>query len=164
MPTTPNLLDQFAQLRHQRSAVVVLLFLLVIVVFWIGIGLFSSQQKFAVPKAMRDLAKPLSPIVDESVFTTIERKRFYSPEELQNFTIYKVVVNETAKQLRLVDISYQETPAPTAGPGQSQTPSRSAPASSGSGETSSVATDSTTVASPLAPTLTPVPTKSGPGF
>jgi hypothetical protein len=106
-----TLADQFAQLKNQRSLLVGLLFLLVIVVFWIGIGLFSSQKKFAVPKAMRDLAKPLSPILDEETLGNIEKKRSFSEAELSEFTIYKVVVNEVSKQLRLVDIAYQETPA-----------------------------------------------------
>ena len=112
-----TLADQFAQLKNQRSVLVGLLFLLVIVVFWIGIGLFSSQKKFAVPKAMRDLAKPLSPILDEETLSKIEQKRSFSPEELQEFTIYKIVVNEVSKQLRLVDIAYQEVPV-----GQTPTP------------------------------------------
>lgn len=114
-----TLADQFAQLKQQRSLLVGLLFLLVIVVFWIGIGLFSSQKKFAVPKSMRDLAKPLSPILDEDTLTNIEKKQSFSETDLQNFMIYKVIVNETSKQLRLVDIAYQEeplTPAPTPAP------------------------------------------------
>lgn len=105
-----TLADQFTQLKNQRTVLVGLLFLLVIVVFWIGIGLFSSQKKFAVPKALRDLAKPLSPILDEATLSNIEKKRSFSPEELENFTIYKIIVSETAKQLRLVDIAYQEEP------------------------------------------------------
>lgn len=116
-----TLADQFNQLKNQRSVLVGLLFLLVIVVFWIGIGLFSSQKKFAVPKAMRDLAKPLSPILDEETLANIEKKRSFSESELTDFTIYKVVVNETSKQLRLVDITYQETPA-----SQSATPKQPA--------------------------------------
>lgn len=111
MPRPLTLADQFAQLKQQRSLLVGLLFLLVIVVFWIGIGLFSSQKKFAVPKSMRDLAKPLSPILDEETLGKIEQKRSFSAAELSEFTIYKVIVNETTKQLRLVDIAYQETPA-----------------------------------------------------
>lgn len=134
-----TLADQFAQLKNQRSVLVGLLFLLVIVVFWIGIGLFSSQKKFAVPKAMRDLAKPLSPILDEPTLSKIEQKRSFTPEELQSFTIYKIVVNETTKQLRLVDIAYQEAPAgqtpqpqPTEQPGLSL-PKQSAAASQSTG-------------------------------
>lgn len=106
-----TLADQFSQLKNQRSVLVGLLFLLVIVVFWIGIGLFSSQKKFAVPKAMRDLAKPLSPILDEEALVAIEKKRSFSEAELNEFAIYKVIINEVSKQLRLVDIAYQETPA-----------------------------------------------------
>lgn len=110
---TPTLAEQFGELRQQRSVMAGLLFLLVAVVFWVGLGLFSSQQKFAVPKAMRDLARPLSPIVDESAFDRVEQKRAFSAGDLENFTIYKVVVNDLSKQFRLVDIKYQSvTPAP----------------------------------------------------
>jgi hypothetical protein len=85
-----------------------LLLLLVIVVFWVALGLFSSQQKFAVPKAMRELARPLSPIADEKTLAKLETKKIFSQAELANFTVYKVIVNEVNKQLRLVDISYSE--------------------------------------------------------
>lgn len=140
-----TLADQFAQLKNQRSVLVGLLFLLVIVVFWIGIGLFSSQKKFAVPKAMRDLAKPLSPILDEAALREIEKKRSFSPQELEEFTIYKIVVNEVSKQLRLVDIAYQEapvgqTPSPQPESATSATQSTSlskVPVASGSAENSS---------------------------
>ncbi len=119
----PTLAEQFGELRQQRSVVAILLFLLVAVVFWVGLGLFSSQQKFAVPKAMRDLARPLSPIVDEAIFDRVEQKRAFAEDELQNFTIYKVVVNDLSKQFRLVDIKYQSvtpglgTPLPVASDG-----------------------------------------------
>jgi hypothetical protein len=103
-----TLAEQFAKLKEQRSLMVGLLFLLVIVVFWIGLGLFSSQQKFAVPKELRDLAKPLTPTVDEEALARVEKKQTYSDGELASFTIYKVVVAEDIKQLRLVDITYQE--------------------------------------------------------
>jgi|GEM_PF-4369924 len=108
MPTTNNLSDQFAQLRRQRGVMAGLLLLLVIVVFWVGLGLFSSQKKFAVPKEMRDLAKPLSPVLDEKTLTKLEQKREFGSAELANFSIYKIIMSETSKQLKLVDISYQE--------------------------------------------------------
>ena len=108
MPSPNTLSDQFENLRRQRGVMAGLLLLLVIVVFWVGLGLFSSQQKFAVPKAMRELAKPLSPIVNEAILVRLEQKRAFAPEELAFFTIYKVILNEASKQLKLVDISYQE--------------------------------------------------------
>jgi len=140
---TPTLADQFTGLRQQRSIVAILLFLLVAVVFWVGVSLFSSQQKFAVPKEMRDLARPLSPILDRDIFTRISQKRDFSAQELENFTIYKVVINDLAKQFRLVDITYQEVQTDTLAPAAVISP----PAPATSSASTAPATEETPVAS-----------------
>lgn len=156
MPTSTNLSEQFELLRRQRGLMVGLLLMLVIVVFWVGLGLFSSQQKFAVPKEMRDLAKPLSPIVDEKVLDKLQQKRQFSPEELTGFTIYKVVVGESDRQLKLVDISYQEKPATEA----AKLPSKTLPINNTELATSSATATSagkiaTSSATPASPSATP---------
>ncbi len=101
--------EQFAAFKSQKTLLVVLLFLFVIVIFWTGLSLFGSQTKFAVPTEMRDLAKPLTPSIREEVLTKIEKKRELRPEELVGFTIYKIAENkDSSTRLRLVDISYVE--------------------------------------------------------
>lgn len=101
--------EQFAAFKSQKTLLVALLFLFVIVIFWTGLSLFGSQTKFAVPKEMRDLAKPLTPTIKEEVLTRIEGKRQFTPQDLTGFTIYKIIEDkDQGNKPRLVDISYVE--------------------------------------------------------
>lgn len=86
-----------------------MLFLLVIVVFWIGLSMFGSQTKFAVSKEMRDLAKPLTPTLKESSLAKIEQKRKLTQSDLEGFTIYKIIEDKGlgGSGVRVVDISYE---------------------------------------------------------
>ena len=101
--------EQFESIKNQKTLMVGLLFLLVIVVFWIGLSMFGSQTKFAVSKEMRDLAKPLTPTLKESSLTRIEQKRQLSSSELEGFTIYKIIEDKSlgGSGVRVVDISYE---------------------------------------------------------
>lgn len=102
--------EQFESIKNQKTLMVGLLFLLVIVVFWIGLSMFGSQTKFAVSKEMRDLAKPLTPTLKESSLARIEQKRQIRPSELEGFTIYKIIEERgvTGGGVRVVDINYVE--------------------------------------------------------
>lgn len=100
--------EQFESIKNQKTLMVGLLFLLVIVVFWIGLSLFGSQTKFAVSQEMRDLAKPLTPTIKESSLARIEQKRVYSQSELTGFTIYKIIEEKGtgAGSVKIADINY----------------------------------------------------------
>ncbi len=100
--------EQFESIKNQKTLMVGLLFLLVIVVFWIGLSMFGSQTKFAVSKEMRDLAKPLTPTLKESSLAKIEQKRQLNPNELDGFTIYKIIEDKSlgGGGVRVVDINY----------------------------------------------------------
>lgn len=101
--------EQFESIKNQKTLMIGLLFLLVIVVFWIGLSMFGSQTKFAVSKEMRDLAKPLTPTLKESSLARIEQKRRLNPNELQGFTIYKIIEDKSlgGGGVRVVDINYE---------------------------------------------------------
>ncbi len=99
--------EQFAVIKSQKILMIGFLFLFVIVIFWIGLSMFGSQTKFAVSKELRDLSKPLTPTVKDSVLSAIEQKRSFTPEELIGFTIYKVIEEKgSIAKSRLVDIGY----------------------------------------------------------
>ncbi|HCC84585.1 MAG TPA: hypothetical protein DEP87_02795, partial [Candidatus Pacebacteria bacterium] len=152
-----TLAEQFQQFRQQRTAVIGLLFLLVIVVFWIALGLFSSQNKFKVSKTLRDLAKPLSPSLDEVTLTSLEQKRVFTSSELSSFTIYKLIVSEISKQINLVDINYQEVVKTSSSSTQKASEGIATPTST---STSTVAVPTSSISTPtITPTTeAPVPT------
>ena len=93
--------DQLARLRNRRDLLAILLFLLVIIVFWIGLGIFSSQQKSGISATQRQISQPLNPSLDTSVIEKLELKDVYSEAELRDFSIF--VVTDSQGQAVLVD-------------------------------------------------------------
>lgn len=96
-----NLQDQLEKLRHRRDLLTILLFLFVIIVFWIGIGIFSSQQKSGISAEQRKVSQPLNPSLDTSVIEKLELKEQYSLNDLRDFSIF--VVTDSQGQAVLVD-------------------------------------------------------------
>ena len=87
MATLPAPLQRSQQ---RKELLVIFLFLFVIAVFWISLGIFSSQKRTAISAQQRQLAQPLSPALDESVIVNLENKTVYSQSELADFPIFAV--------------------------------------------------------------------------
>lgn len=88
------LADQLQNLRQRRELLIILLFLFVITIFWIGLGIFSSQQKSGISAEQLRLAQPLSPNLDVGVIEKLERKNIYTESELNDFPIFVVTDNQ----------------------------------------------------------------------
>lgn len=80
--------DQFKKLRQRKEFLIILLFLFVIIIFWIGLGMFSSQQKLGITPEQKKLSLPLSPNIDIATLEKLEQKREFQDYELQDFPIY----------------------------------------------------------------------------
>jgi len=93
--------DQLRRLRQRRELLIISLFLFVIIIFWIAIGIFSSQQRSGISAEQRELAQPLSPSLDTSVIERLELKKIYPVEELQDFPIF--VITDNQGQAVLID-------------------------------------------------------------
>lgn len=76
----------------------------VVVIFWVIISLFSSQNKSEISLELKKLAVPLNPNIDTQVLATIQNKRVYNPSSLSNFPIYMVVRSEDGKTQQVVPI------------------------------------------------------------
>ncbi len=96
--------DQLQQLRRNQQLLYVLLFSLVTVVIWVGVGLFSSQRSSRIDPYLLTIARPLNPNINEEIITEIEGKRHYSQAELSEFTIFKLLKTQDGKQQQLVNI------------------------------------------------------------
>ena len=84
-----NLLqEQLKKLKQRKELLVILLFLFVIIIFWIGLGLFSSQQKLGITPEQKKMSQPLTPNIDITTLEKLEQKKKYSDYELQDFPIY----------------------------------------------------------------------------
>ncbi|NCN45307.1 MAG: hypothetical protein COU63_01135 [Candidatus Pacebacteria bacterium CG10_big_fil_rev_8_21_14_0_10_36_11] len=110
--------DQIGKLKQRKEILIILLFLFVIVIFWIGLGLFTSQQKLGITPEQKKMSAPLTPNIDIDTLDKIEQKRKFSDYELQDFPIY--VMYQNAGKLERIDmrkgipLDGQPTPAPRA--------------------------------------------------
>jgi len=141
------LANQLDSLKQKKIIMAVLIFFFVAVITWTMVSLFTSQKKIAISPELRELSKPLTPVIKEDVFIILEKKRFYEDSELTGFPIYKVLTSKDGKESKLVDIEVDrdvlEVPTPTPSPVPSTTPSLiplSQPASASASSSSSSAT------------------------
>lgn len=82
--------SQFKKLQQRKELLVILLFLFVIILFWIALSIFSSQQLTGLTAQQQTLAAPLTPTLDTSVIETLEQKKMYDESELGDFPIFTV--------------------------------------------------------------------------
>jgi hypothetical protein len=83
-----QLQNQIKKLKQRKELLVILMFFFVIVIFWIGIGLFSSQQKLGITPEQKRLSLPLTPNIDIATLEKLEQKKKFTDYELQDFPIY----------------------------------------------------------------------------
>jgi ABC-type Na+ efflux pump permease subunit len=96
-----NLNDQLKNLQQRKELLVILLFLFVIVILWIAIDVFSSQQRSGISAQQKKIAQPLSPNLDTAVLDKLNQKTIYTAEELADFPIF--IVEDDQGQQVLID-------------------------------------------------------------
>jgi hypothetical protein len=104
-----NSRDRFANLKRNQYVLYIALFSLVTAVIWITGSLVSSQQKTGISPHLLEMAKPLNPNINHFVIEAVEAKRTFSFQELQDFEIFKVEVEEDNRRR-----SQQQAPSPVA--------------------------------------------------
>jgi hypothetical protein len=90
-----NLDKQLTKLRRNKRLLWVGILFFAAVVLWIGVSLFSAQKKISISQELRDLASPLIPRLEATVFTEISEQRYLPDEELSEFPIY--IFNDEAQ-------------------------------------------------------------------
>jgi hypothetical protein len=70
-------------------------FTLVTIFIWIGFSLFRSQKKTSISAEQTLLSQPLTPSINTQVIESLEQKNHYTQEQLQDFPIYKILVENT---------------------------------------------------------------------
>lgn len=83
-----RLKQELNRLRRQKSILWLGILFLVAILIWTALSIFTSQRKVKIDQNLTELAKPLVPRLETSVFLIIEEKRLLSDEELKNFPIY----------------------------------------------------------------------------
>ncbi len=92
-----RLKQELNRLRRQKTILWVGILFLVAVLIWTAFSIFTSQRKVKIDPNLTELAKPLIPRLETSVFSIIEEKRFLSDEELENFPIYVYLKAEDSR-------------------------------------------------------------------
>lgn len=95
----------FGRLKHKRQLLTIMVLLLVSLVFWAILTLITSQKTTKVDTELTQLAKPINPVLKTEILDTLEDRRSFSESELQNFTIYRIVVDPVTQQERVMDIN-----------------------------------------------------------
>ncbi len=95
--------DQLKGLKKRKEILVILIFLFVIVIFWIGLSLFSSQEKLGITPEQKKMSQPLTPNLNVATLEKLEQKKKYSEFELKNFPVYSLFQNGGV--LEVVDVS-----------------------------------------------------------
>lgn len=101
---------QLKKLQQRKELLMIFMFLFVIVLFWIGLSIFSSQQKLGITAEQKKLALPLSPNIEVSVVEKLEQKKWYEDWELQSFPVYAVLQSIGVSDT--VDITNLPEPSP----------------------------------------------------
>jgi hypothetical protein len=78
-------------LEHKQTLLRIFVFSLITIIIWVGFSIFLSQSNTALPPELKEISKPLNPNINMETVSRIESKRFYSPEELENFDVYYVI-------------------------------------------------------------------------
>lgn len=85
-------------LKRNQYFLYFMIFSLVTIVIWVGIGLLSSQKKTQISPELKKLATPLNPNLDLQAVIELEGKKAYNATELRDFPIYKLLINKDGSQ------------------------------------------------------------------
>lgn len=111
-----------AQLRYNQQFLAIAIMFLVSTLFWVGFGIFKSQQATTVAPQRIKLAEPLNPVLDVAVVEGLGNKLYFTESDLSSFTIYKLVSLEQEGSSRAIPIQQDEStleslnPTPTPSP------------------------------------------------
>ncbi|MGD9129328.1 MAG: hypothetical protein PVJ09_02480 [Candidatus Woesebacteria bacterium] len=103
---------QYSSLKFSRYLFIFLMFMLVVLVFWIIVSLFSSQNKLKITSDLKTMVIPLSPNIDTDTLGRLESKKEYKKEELEVFPIYKVEVDPETQEKSLVEVDLGNSDKP----------------------------------------------------
>lgn len=91
-------------MRKDKQFLAILILLFVGLLFWVLVSLITSQTSEKISPELNQLAAPLTPVIDTSTLDLIEEKRVYSPQELSQFTIYKILTTRDGRSQRIVPL------------------------------------------------------------
>lgn len=92
------------KMRKNKQFLAILILLFIGLFFWVIVSLVTSQTSEKISPELTKLSAPLTPALDIATLEQIEQKRAYTPQELSQFTIYKVLTTRDGRSQRIVPI------------------------------------------------------------
>lgn len=100
---------KFVKLRQETKLLWILILAIASVFFWIVVSILFPKKEQIISQQLRELAKPLTPTLDQGVLSSIPAKRYLLDEELESFSIFVLVDDEQSDVPKLVDVVNQQT-------------------------------------------------------
>jgi len=105
-----NIFNQtLEKMRHQQQVLAILVFTFVAIIFWVGVSLFTSQQKTGVSNDLLRLAKPLTPTINQEVVQRLREQGVFFDSQLQDFPIYMIMKDKNHVE-QMVEIGTEPEP------------------------------------------------------
>lgn len=76
-------------INRKRDMLVILGFAIVVIVVWTITSIIQNTQTTTLSPLVQSQVLPLNPSVDEDTLKKIESRRFFTEEELRNFSVIK---------------------------------------------------------------------------
>lgn len=103
-----DIASHFAQLKFKQEVVAIFSLLLICVLFWIILSLFSSQQKTKVTPELTKMSATLNPTIDTDLLDALLTKKMYTENELTQFPIFTIVYDKRTQVGKIVSIDDPE--------------------------------------------------------
>ncbi|MEX0895891.1 MAG: hypothetical protein WDZ94_03040 [Patescibacteria group bacterium] len=118
-------ISQLEKIRSSQTALSIFILLLVAVLLWIVVTVFSSHRSSQIEPDVKALAAPLNPNIDTTALDMLETKRVFSENELEDFPIFVIIRDDQAQFDQIVPLGTQPIPVEQA---IEETPSTPQPA------------------------------------
>ena len=109
-------------MKHQQQILAILVFAFVAVIVWVGVNLFTSQQKTGISKDLLRLSKPLTPTINQEVIQRLRQQGVFFDSQLQDFPIYMIIKDKNQVEQK-VEIGTEPEPSPSPSPRVTPSPS-----------------------------------------
>lgn len=104
MKTNKSIKNDIKKLQQNKQFLTIMVLLFVVLLFWIVVSLITSQTTEKISPEIQKISRPLTPVIDISIFDQISEKKEYSEDELSAFTIFKVLMTRDGKNEKVVPI------------------------------------------------------------
>lgn len=95
-------------LQRNQHLLYIGVFSLVAAIVWVGTSLFQSQRSTGIDPELQQLAEPLNPNINTFAIDRLEQRRSFSAEELADFPIFKIELEEEGRTRQIQNQQTQE--------------------------------------------------------